>query len=854
MSYVDAALRHDEEMEMTEHSHQPCPFCDSSDAFSWNDETGAFMCFSCGAKPSTKGGLVYDGNTLQSTKEVEQDLEQPDDMYVPQKYRGISKATMEKAGVYFTSKDGKETVHYPYPNGTKHRELPKNIKISGKMNAFFGQDDYNGGGRLITITEGEEDRLSVIEMMGDYPVVSVPGATPGKEFWENARTFLSGFEKIHLSVDNDEAGDKLAKQFFKLFPGKVYRVPHTKYKDANEFLKAGATQEYRSAFWNAQKIKPESLLHTQQDFLKLYRETPNYEYFPTGIPGLDEKMLGIHKGAFTIVVAPTGIGKSLAPDTKVLRYDGKVVRADEVQVGDKLMGPDSKPRNVTNVNLQTGPMYRVTPTKGEPFECNADHILSLRHCSTGEVKNVVLTDYLNWSKNQKHLWKMWRTGVDPSWNSLTSPSMAYCIGAYLGDGREQGPEICMGKAKQPVIDYMISTELKPTRVKFDRGAYYIGFSKKSDLWCEVCDCLKPRKVPQYIKAGCKENRENILAGLLDTDGSLTNGGAEITQKSEQLADDICFIARSLGLAAYKKSKWVNGQEYFRVTISGDMTSIPCKRLKFKARKQVKNVLNVGFKVEPIGEGTYRGIALDGDHLFLLGDFTVTHNTEFFRYLEHQALNYTNYTIATCHLEETPLRSTLGVVSYLIGDNVTRKDLIEAKGLEEKVEEWFEILTKNEQYYQFQIRSDEGPEELVEQIRFLVNAMGVDFIFFEPIQDIVTGSVADKESKLSDLSAILKRLAPELNVGIVCIAHANEDGDTKYCKTIAQSAAFEINLSRNIDAVDDDERNTMHVSVGKKNRVGGGSGPAGTLIFDRDTYMLTPDLGPLEPQTPRGDIV
>lgn len=523
---------------MTEHSHQPCPFCVSSDAFSYNDETGAFMCFSCGAKPSTKGGLIYDGNTLQSTKEVEQDLEQPDDMYVPQKYRGISKSTMEKAGVYFTSKDGKETVHYPYPNGTKHRELPKNIKISGKMDAFFGQDDYNGGGRLITITEGEEDRLSVIEMMGDYPVVSVPGATPGKEFWENARTFLSGFEKIHLSVDNDEAGDKLAKQFFKLFPGKVYRVPHTKYKDANEFLKAGATQEYRSAFWNAQKIKPESLLHTQQDFLKLYRETPNYEYFPTGIPGLDEKMLGIHKGAFTIVVAPTGIGK----------------------------------------------------------------------------------------------------------------------------------------------------------------------------------------------------------------------------------------------------------------------------------------------------------------------------TEFFRYLEHQALNYTNYTIATCHLEETPLRSTLGVVSYLIGDNVTRKDLIEAKGLEEKVEEWFEILTKNEQYYQFQIRSDEGPDELVEQIRFLVNAMGVDFIFFEPIQDIVTGSVADKESKLSDLSAILKRLAPELNVGIICIAHANEDGDTKYCKTIAQSAAFEINLSRDIDAADDDERNTMYVSVGKKNRVGGGSGPAGTLIFDRDTYMLTPDLGPLEPQTPNGDIV
>lgn len=519
---------------MSEQTHQKCPFCGSSDAFSYNTESGVFKCFSCGATPTSEKGLCFDGETLvnkyEGSHEVTEDYEQPE-MYIPDNYRGISKATMESHGVYFTKgSDGKETVHYPYPNGVKHRELPKSIKISGKMDAFFGQDEYNGSGKCITITEGEEDRLSVIQMMGDWPCVSVPGATPSKEFWAKARDFLSGFEKIVLSVDNDEAGDKLAERIYKMFPGKTYRVPHTKYKDANDFLVNGASREYKSAWWNAQKMKPENLLHTQNDFLKLYKETPNYEYFPTGVEGLDEKMLGIHKGAFTIVVAPTGIGK----------------------------------------------------------------------------------------------------------------------------------------------------------------------------------------------------------------------------------------------------------------------------------------------------------------------------TEFFRYLEYTALNDTNYTIASCHLEETPLRSALGVVSYLVGDNVTRKDLIEEKGLEDHVEEWFRILTASEQYYQFQIRSDEGPEELVEQIRFMVNAFGVDYVFFEPIQDIVSGNVADKESKLSDLSNTLKRLAPELNVGIVAIAHANEDGDTKYCKTIAQSAAFEIVLAREVDAEDEEERNTMKVFVGRKNRVGGGSGPAGELTFDRDTYMLSPKLGPMEP--------
>lgn len=822
---------------MVQVTHEECPYCGHKDCYSYNTELNVYNCFSCGRR----GKLTWEPEEEEEGLSLEP--------YIPDSYRGISRATMEKFGVYFTNQNGKETVHWKYPNGTKHRELPKDIRSSGKLDGFYGQDDYNSGGQYITITEGEEDRLSVIEMMGNYPCVSVPSANPSKDFWESARKYLSSFDKIILSVDNDEPGDNLVDKFYRMFPGKVYRVSHTKYKDANDFLRDGASREYKQSWWNAQKVKPDTILSTSEDFHKLYHETPHYEYFPTGIDGLDDKMLGIHKGAFTLILAPSGLGKSLAPDTPVLRYDGQIVRADEVQVGDQLMGPDSRPRNVTNVNLQTGPMYRVTPVKGEPFECNADHILSLRHSSTGEIKNVVLTDYLNWSKTQKNLWKMWRTGVDPSWNNSCSPELAYVIGAYLGDGRSQGPEICMGKKKEPVFQYMIDTGyLVPTRMKFDRGAYYIGFSKISILWGYLTedDYLINRRMPDYMKRGSKSIRAAILAGLLDTDGSLTLGGAEITQKSEQLADDICFVSRSLGLAAYKKSKWVNGQEYFRVGISGDMTSIPCKRLKFKPRKQIKSVLNTGFTVEPIGEGIYRGIALDGDHLFLLGDFTVTHNTEFMRYLEWQAISETKYSIATCHLEETPLRSLLGLVSYDLCDNVTRKDLIDNKNRESDVLESMNRIAKKESLYQFQLKTDMTTDDLVEQIRFLVTAMGVDFVFLEPLQDIVSGDTSTKESLLTDLSNKLKRLAPELNVGIVVIAHANEDGDAKYCRSIVQSAAYEIKIYRDMEAEDPQERNRMYVSVGRKNRVGGGSGPAGSLTFDSATYMLTPDLGPEEP--------
>lgn len=43
------------------------------------------------------------------------------------------------------------------------------------------------------------------------------------------------------------------------------------------------------------------------------------------------------------------------------------------------------------------------------------------------------------------------------------------------------------------------------------------------------------------------------------------------------------------------------------------------------------------RIEPIGDGPYFGFEIDGDHLFLLGDFTVTHNTYLGLWFCHEAL-------------------------------------------------------------------------------------------------------------------------------------------------------------------------------------------------------------------------
>ena len=103
--------------------------------------------------------------------------------------------------------------------------------------------------------------------------------------------------------------------------------------------------------------------------------------------------------------------------------------------------------------------------------------------------------------------------------------------------------------------------------------------------------------------------------------------------------------------------------------------------------------------------------------------------------------------------------------------------------------------------------------------------------------MVAGLTEDgKEQILADLSVRLSKLAAELNVGIVTIAHTNDNGDPKYCKMIAQRASVIINLHRDKEADNEDDRNTTYLSV-EKNRPCAEVGPSGRLRFNAKTFIL-----------------
>ncbi|RLF56813.1 MAG: hypothetical protein DRN27_08975, partial [Thermoplasmata archaeon] len=166
---------------------------------------------------------------------------------------------------------------------------------------------------------------------------------------------------------------------------------------------------------------------------------------------------------------------------------------------------------------------------------------------------------------------------------------------------------------------------------------YNGRKVKNILRNEFKKCLTINNdilIPKNYLINSKENRLKLLSGIIDSDGHKHNKYYEIITKYKSFADDILFLSRSLGFGAYvtkktgtiKRLKFVGG--YYRIIISGSFENLCCllERKKCEPRKQIKSVLRTGFKTKSIGSGNYYGFTLDGNGRFLLGDFTITHNT------------------------------------------------------------------------------------------------------------------------------------------------------------------------------------------------------------------------------------
>jgi superfamily II DNA or RNA helicase len=371
-----------------------------------------------------------------------------------------------------------------------------------------------------------------------------------------------------------------------------------------------------------------------------------------------------------IISLPCGMGKCLSKGTPILMFDGSIKPVEEIVIGDKLMGDDSKPRSVLSLARGKEMMYDVIPTKGPKYTVNESHILSLKYNTVGssyidkniyaekfnkgDILDISVKDYLNLPKychDRGSPLRGYRVPVNFEHKKIDLDP--YMLGLWLGDGNSLSPQIT--NIDDEILEYMNDfakkhdLELKPK--KDDPITYaYTDKNKKGNNYfrkqLQKLNLLNNKHIPQIYKCNSQKVRLQVLAGFIDADGHLSHNGFDICQKKEGLIDDIIFIARSLGLATYKTECWktcTNASggpkkcKFYRTNIHGDTNIIPTKVSRKKASKQqqIKDVTVYGIKVKPVGVGDYYGFEIDGNHRFLLGDFTVTHNTAIAIYLACQ---------------------------------------------------------------------------------------------------------------------------------------------------------------------------------------------------------------------------
>ncbi len=371
-----------------------------------------------------------------------------------------------------------------------------------------------------------------------------------------------------------------------------------------------------------------------------------------------------------VVLGKRGTGKSNGYNTPVVMSDGSLKMIQDVKIGNQLMGDDSKPRTVISTSKAKEPLFRVKQKSGDDYIVNADHILSLMIVSTntpekpinlqgkqfyrGDTIDISVKDYLKLSKTTRQAnLKGYKVSVE--FHEKLQTIDPYIIGAWLGDGASSG--LGFTNKDSAVLKYL-SDKLPEYNCYLKRKesaeyGYYFHTTKPKEKGLHVnglldsfkeLNLINNKHIPQIYKTGSRGQRLELLAGLLDTDGTLDwANNFEITQKNYKLAKDIEFVARSLGFKCNIKECNKSCQTgatgiYYRMHITGKgIDQIPCKIPRKQARpyKQNKFSLCTGIDIQPVDQSYYDqgeeyhyrySIQIDGNQRYLLGDFTVTHNS------------------------------------------------------------------------------------------------------------------------------------------------------------------------------------------------------------------------------------
>lgn len=278
-----------------------------------------------------------------------------------------------------------------------------------------------------------------------------------------------------------------------------------------------------------------------------------------------------------------GSGKCHAYDTPILMYNGMVKPVQDVQVGDTLMGDDSMPRVVSTLARGIDNMYTIKQSWGVKYTVSSEHVLCLQ-CEPkiiGNVKyilNPITFQLQEWSEDWSQDTVYEITVVNFIKLNTTVQSM---LKGYI-------TSVDFPKQESKINPYMVSN--------------YI---------CNIlqgCDDSNSSFDFKLLLYSSKQDREEFLNNILNKIGyhsDYTGFDYIIIEKYKSslkfLIKNIIFLIRSLGYLC----KYIKSRELIIINKNSNLMDITINWDR---------------------HDKYYGFTCDGNHRYLLGDCTVTHNS------------------------------------------------------------------------------------------------------------------------------------------------------------------------------------------------------------------------------------
>ena len=553
---------------------------------------------------------------------------------------------------------------------------------------------------------------------------------------------------------------------------------------------------------------------------------------PTGFVELDELTNGLHPGQMVVVAARPGMGKALALDTPLPTPAGWTTMG-EVRVGDELIGADGRPTLVVAAtDVMVGrPCYEVEFSDGTVIVADEQHQWLTDTRASRRNPNVhaavrttrEIADTLRCATADRRLNHSVTNAAPLAGAEQDLLVPPYTLGAWLGDGTTACAQLTTA---DPEIVMRIEGE---------------GGTDKSAL-CTI-GVLGDKHIPlQYLRAS-EGQRRALLAGLLDTDGTVTNGGAvQFTVTNSRLAADVVELVVSLGYRCQVATKAVNGRSELSSTAylvnfsaSDQVFELHRKELLHKERRAASTARSHSrfiTDVRPVPSVPVRCVEVDNaDHMYLASRAMVpTHNSTL-------GLDFMRSCSIKNHLPSIVFSLEMSkseIVMRLLSAEAKIK-LADMRSGRMSDDDWTRLARRMSEISEAPLYIDDSPNltmmEIRAKARRLKQKADLRLIVIDYLQLMTSGKkVESRQQEVSEFSRQIKLLAKELEVPVVAMSQLNRGpeqrtdkkpmlSDLRESGSIEQDADMVILLHRPDAFESDDPRGGEADLIVAKHRAG-----------------------------------